>query len=83
MARAYPAETSLTPTSGWSAATGWFFTWLGVVPYLTLDAIGSTLDYIASIRNSEVVFDYMEPPDIFRRDEGIGNEADRTARENG
>ena len=38
-----------------------FFTWLGVVPYLTLDAIGSTLDYIASIQNSEVVFDYMEP----------------------
>jgi len=42
-----------------------FFTWLGVVPYLTLDAIGSTLDYMASIRNSEVVFDYMEPPQAF------------------
>jgi methyltransferase (TIGR00027 family) len=42
-----------------------FFTWLGVVPYLTQDAIGSTLDYIASIRNSEVVFDYMEPPQAF------------------
>jgi methyltransferase (TIGR00027 family) len=39
-----------------------FFTWLGVVPYLTQDAIGSTLDYMASIQNSEVVFDYMEPP---------------------
>ncbi len=42
-----------------------FFTWLGVVPYLTQDAIGSTLDYIASIRNAEVVFDYMEPPQAF------------------
>jgi len=42
-----------------------FFTWLGVVPYLTLDAIGSTLDYMASIPNSEVVFDYMEPPQAF------------------
>jgi len=42
-----------------------FFTWLGVVPYLTQDAIGSTLDYIASIQNSEVVFDYMEPPQAF------------------
>ncbi len=42
-----------------------FFTWLGVVPYLTQDAIGSTLDYIASIPNSEVVFDYMEPPEAF------------------
>src|ERR1700677_1828170 len=27
-----------------------FFSWLGVVPYLTQDAIGSTLDYIASIK---------------------------------
>jgi methyltransferase (TIGR00027 family) len=42
-----------------------FFTWLGVVPYLTEDAIGSTLDYIASIPNSEVVFDYMEPTQAF------------------
>ena len=42
-----------------------FFTWLGVVPYLTQDAIGRTLDYMASIRNSEVVFDYMEPPQAF------------------
>jgi len=42
-----------------------FFTWLGVVPYLTQDAIGSTLDYMASIQNSEVVFDYMEPPHAF------------------
>lgn len=42
-----------------------FFSWLGVVPYLTQDAIGRTLDYIASIPDSEVVFDYMEPPEAF------------------
>ena len=42
-----------------------FFTWLGVVPYLTHAAIGTTLDYMASIQNSEVVFDYMEPPQAF------------------
>jgi methyltransferase (TIGR00027 family) len=42
-----------------------FFSWLGVVPYLTEDAIGSTLGYIASLPNSEVVFDYMEPPEAF------------------
>jgi methyltransferase (TIGR00027 family) len=42
-----------------------FFTLLGVVPYLTQDAIGRTLDYISSIQNSEVVFDYMEPPEAF------------------
>jgi methyltransferase (TIGR00027 family) len=42
-----------------------FFSWLGVVPYLTRDAIGSTLDYMASVQNSELVFDYMEPPQAF------------------
>lgn len=42
-----------------------FFSWLGVVPYLTDEAIGRTLDYIASVENSEVVFDYMEPPEAF------------------
>jgi methyltransferase (TIGR00027 family) len=49
------------------AATGFdqsspaFFTWLGVVPYLTQDAIAVTLNYISSIQGAEVVFDYMEP----------------------
>ena len=42
-----------------------FFTWLGVVPYLTQDAIGRTLDFMASIPDSEVVFDYMESPQAF------------------
>jgi methyltransferase (TIGR00027 family) len=42
-----------------------FFTWLGVVPYLTHEAIGRTLDYMSSIENSEVVFDYVEPPEAF------------------
>src|SRR5262245_44457388 len=54
-----------------------FFTWLGVVPYLTRDAIGSTLDYMASIQNSEVVFDYMEPPQAFS-EEIRGSVAERT-----
>jgi methyltransferase (TIGR00027 family) len=42
-----------------------FFTWLGVVPYLTQDAIGRTLAYMALIQDSEVVFDYMEPSEAF------------------
>jgi methyltransferase (TIGR00027 family) len=42
-----------------------FFTWLGVVPYLTQYAIARTLDYMSSIPNSEVVFDYLEPPEAF------------------
>jgi len=42
-----------------------FFTWLGVVPYLTQDAIDRTLAFISSVQNSDVVFDYMRPPDAF------------------
>jgi methyltransferase (TIGR00027 family) len=42
-----------------------FFSWLGVVPYLSEDAVGSTLDYMAPIPNAEVVFDYMEPAQGF------------------
>ncbi|RAZ84564.1 SAM-dependent methyltransferase [Mesorhizobium hawassense] len=38
-----------------------FFIWLGVVPYLTHEAIFATLGYIASVAGSEVVFDYSEP----------------------
>jgi methyltransferase (TIGR00027 family) len=45
-----------------------FFTWLGVVPYLTEGAIGGALDYMASIPNAEVVFDYMEPSEAFSED---------------
>src|SRR5215472_15666814 len=52
-------------SAGFQRTSAAFFTWLGVVPYLTQDAIGSTLGYMASIQNSEVVFDYMEPPEAF------------------
>jgi methyltransferase (TIGR00027 family) len=38
-----------------------FFIWLGVVPYLGRSAIAATLRYIASVPESEVVFDYSEP----------------------
>lgn len=38
-----------------------FFQWLGVIPYLTREAISQTLDFIAGVPESEVVFDYGEP----------------------
>ena len=38
-----------------------FFQWLGVVPYLTPEAISETLGFIATIPEAEVVFDYAEP----------------------
>jgi methyltransferase (TIGR00027 family) len=50
-------------TAGFQPNSPAFFTWLGVVPYLTEDAIGRTLDYMSSIPSSEVVFDYMEAPE--------------------
>jgi methyltransferase (TIGR00027 family) len=38
-----------------------YFQWLGVVPYLTRKAIAATLDFIAGVAGSAVVFDYTEP----------------------
>ena len=69
--------------AGFQQNTPAFFTWLGVVPYLTQDAIGRTLDYMSSIQDAEVVFDYMELPEAFLgRAKAIGKKADRTAGEN-
>jgi methyltransferase (TIGR00027 family) len=51
--------------AGFQQNSAAFFTWLGVVPYLTQDAVARTLDYMSSIQNSEVVFDYLEPPEAF------------------
>jgi len=47
--------------AGFSVDQPAYFQWLGVVPYLTREAIVSTLDFIAGIAGSEVVFDYSEP----------------------
>src|SRR5262249_28199153 len=55
-------------SAGFQRTSAAFFTCLGVVPYLTRDAINDTLGYIASIPNSEVVFDYAEPPETWTED---------------
>ncbi len=48
---------------GFDRARPAFFTWLGVVPYLTEAAVDTTLKYIASLPGgAEVVFDYGNPP---------------------
>ena len=50
--------------AGFDTAQPTFFTWLGVVPYLTEEAIWSTLTFIAELPGSaRVVFDYADPPD--------------------
>jgi methyltransferase (TIGR00027 family) len=48
--------------AGFAATERSFFSWLGVVPYLTEAAIFSTLGYVAQLPGgSEVVFDYVNP----------------------
>jgi methyltransferase (TIGR00027 family) len=51
--------------SGFDAARPAFFIWLGVVPYLTQDAIEATLGFVASLSGGEIVFDYSEPPENY------------------
>jgi methyltransferase (TIGR00027 family) len=48
--------------AGFDAASPVFFSWLGVVPYLTREAVDATLAFIASVPSGEVVFDYADPP---------------------
>ncbi|WP_243057909.1 SAM-dependent methyltransferase [Nocardioides sp. SR21] len=40
-----------------------FFLWLGVVPYLSVDAIRATLAVVASVPDGEVALDYVRPVD--------------------
>lgn len=51
--------------AGFDAAAPAFFAWLGVVVYLTREAVMETLKFIASLPGGEVVFDYGEPPSAF------------------
>ena len=48
--------------AGFDPAQQSFFTWLGVVPYLTKEAVFSTLGFIAGLAGgAHVVFDYANP----------------------
>ncbi|HWE86254.1 MAG TPA: class I SAM-dependent methyltransferase [Terracidiphilus sp.] len=50
--------------AGFDAAAPAFFSWLGVVSYLTLDAFRATLAAIGSLAaGSGIAFDYPAPPD--------------------
>jgi methyltransferase (TIGR00027 family) len=53
--------------AGWRENESSFFTWLGVVPYLSRDAICSTLRQIGA-NSSELVFDYGEPAEVLSED---------------
>jgi len=51
--------------AGFDASAPALFAWLGVVVYLTRDAVVQTLRYIAGAPGGEVVFDYGEPASAF------------------
>ncbi|MDR6952009.1 methyltransferase (TIGR00027 family) [Ancylobacter sp. 3268] len=51
--------------AGFAAAAPCFFLWLGVIVYLTPEAIDATLRLIAGLDDAELVFDYTEPPENF------------------
>lgn len=51
--------------SGFDASRPAFFVWLGVVPYLTREAIQASLDFVVSTPGNEIVFDYSEPPERY------------------
>lgn len=53
--------------TGFDAAAPAYFSWLGVVPYLTDAAIFATLSFVASVPAAEVVFDYANPSEEFPR----------------
>jgi methyltransferase (TIGR00027 family) len=49
--------------AGFDASRQTFFTWLGVVPYLSETAITATLAFVAALPGgAHVVFDYANPP---------------------
>ena len=49
--------------AGFDPAQPSFFTWAGVVPYLTRAAVLATLTYVGALPGgSEIVFDYSDPP---------------------
>jgi len=61
--------------AGFDASQQTFFTWLGVVPYLTAEAVWGTLGFVASLSNgAHVVFDYSNPPTSLRPEERVRHE---------
>jgi methyltransferase (TIGR00027 family) len=65
---------SLT-TAGLKTDRPAYFIWLGVVPYLSRDAVFATLSAIARVPGAEVVFDYGKPPQAYPANARAGYEA--------
>lgn len=59
-------------SAGFLAAERSFFSWLGVVPYLTEQAIFATLGYVAQLQGgAEVVFDYLNAAGLIAPDSRV------------
>jgi O-methyltransferase involved in polyketide biosynthesis len=78
----HPAQGTIDPTeescsaslaeAGFDPQQRTFITWLGVVPYLTEDAVWATLKVVAALPGgAEMVFDYSNPPHRFSPDRRI------------
>ena len=62
--------------AGFNPAAPSFFAWLGVVPYLTLDAFRATLGFIATQpRGSGAVFDYGQPRSVLPPHEQLAHDS--------
>jgi len=62
--------------AGFDTAVPTFFSWLGVVPYLTLEAFRSTLRFIAvQPPDSGLVFDYGQPRSALPRLEQLAHDS--------
>lgn len=61
--------------AGFDAAAPAVFVWLGVVPYLTRDAVRATLTAVATVPGAEVVLDHAGTD----RDDASGSRLDRLA----
>ncbi len=62
--------------SGFDASTPSLFAWLGVVPYLTLEAFRSTVDFIsAQPAGSGLVLDYGQPRDVLSHFERLAHDS--------
>jgi len=62
--------------AGFNTTQPTFFAWLGVVPYLTLDAFRATLAFISSQpRGSGIVFDYGQPRAVLTPNEQLAHDS--------
>jgi methyltransferase (TIGR00027 family) len=68
--------TGALAAAGLDPAQRTFFTWLGVLVYLTKEAILSTLRYVASLPGgADIVFDYSNPTGSLSGDDAAAREA--------